>query len=115
MAWNSFDGLEKTGYAIVGGREVVKVRYRVQPDGQVLACAPNRLRGRSDVVVCPTELSAQQTLVGELRRQLNSTKLGLTVKRKELAYFERKASKALLKYSIAESKLEDLRAYRRKK
>jgi hypothetical protein len=109
MAWNSFDGLEKTGYAIVGGKEVVKVRYRVQPDGSVLACTPNRLRGRSDVTVCPTELSAQQTLVGELRRQLNSTKLGLTVKKKELAHLERKASKALLKYSIAESKLEEIR------
>jgi hypothetical protein len=115
MAWNSFDGLEKVGYAVVGGKEVVKVRYRVQPDGQVCVCKPERLRGRSGFTVCPTELSAQQTLVGELRRQLNSTKLGLTVKKKELAHLERKASKALLKYSIAESKLEEIRAYRRKK
>jgi hypothetical protein len=115
MAWNSFDGLEKTGYAVVGSKEVIKVLYRIQPDGRILACRPNRLRGRNDVTVCPTELAAQQTLVGDLRRQLNSTKLGLTVKKKELRHLERKASKALLKYSIAESRLGDLRASWRKK
>lgn len=97
------------GYAVVGGKKVVRVWCRTRmDDGLLLVWKPVGLRERMDVIVFPLVIEAWKTLVLMLRREHNSMQLGVELRRKDLLKAEKRLSKGLLRLSIAEAQLEEL-------